>query len=215
MNLHFEVSRLILAFSTYVFVTASPGPANMAIMATSMNFGRMPGVALASGVIAGSQFWGISADIGLSSVVAHYPAALHVISTLGGIYFIWLAYKALKAALEDRKLEPAQAGEDGHSFSRYFMQGLGIHLLNPKAILGWLAVIALGVDAGSSAYATFLIVFGCFVLGVLVFGTYAFAFSTPVMIRLYTSAKRWIQLGVGVMFAIAAFGLLAPLLSRA
>ena len=73
----------------------------------------------------------------------------------------------------------------------------------------------LGVDAGSSAYATFLIVFGCFVLGVLVFGTYAFAFSTPVMIRLYTSAKRWIQLGVGIMFAIAAFGLLAPLLSRA
>ena len=203
-----DLSKLILAFSTYALIVASPGPANMAIVATSMNFGRMPGLALASGVIAGSQFWGISAAIGLSSVVAHYPIALHVISTFGGIYFVWLAFRALRAAIDDKNLEPAQVGGNHHSFPRYFIQGLGIHLLNPKAILGWVAVIAIGVDGSAPEYATLLIVFGCFVLGILIFCIYAFAFSMPVMIRLYSSSKLWIQPAVAVMFAVAGLGLL-------
>ena len=40
------------------------------------------------------------------------------------------------------------------------------------------------------------------------FGTYALAFSTQVMIRLYAQARRWIQAIVAIMFAATGIGLL-------
>lgn len=196
-----------LPFITYVLVTASPGPANMAIMSTAMNEGRRSSLAMVGGVITGSQFWGLSAAAGMSTLISLYPDATRLVGILGGLYFVWLAVKALRTAIRATSLRMAAETTPGPWFS-YYLKGLGIHILNPKAILGWLSVIALGTEAGAGAFASFVIVFGCFILGLLIFGTYAVAFSTPVMIRAYARAKRPIELVVAIMFGVAAFELL-------
>lgn len=197
----------VLPFLTYLLVAASPGPANMAIMSTSMNDGRRSGLAMVGGVLTGSQFWALSTALGMSTLIRLYPATIRIVDILGGLYFIWLAIKALKTAIRATasRIATKTAPEP---WPHYYMKGLTIHILNPKAVLGWVSVIALGTRAGAGMYNTFIIVFGCFILGVLIFGTYAIAFSTPVMVRAYARAKRPIELAVAAMFGIAAFELL-------
>lgn len=200
-------SNLFLVFSAYLFLTLSPGPANMAIMTTSMRQGRRSGIALACGVLTGSQFWANLAALGVTSLIITFPLALKIISLIGGLYFLWLSYKAACSALNtDVHMTVTDTGN--RSFWQYYFQGLGIHLVNPKAILGWLSIITLGVTSGTSGHSPFVIVLGCFVLGSIVFGTYALAFSTPVMVRLYAQARRWIQALVAIMFAATGIGLL-------
>ncbi|MGG2473858.1 LysE family transporter, partial [Rhizobium sp. BR5] len=72
-------SQLALVYGTYFIATASPGPSNMAIMATAMRNGRLPALALAAGVVTGSQFWAILTATGLSAVLTAYAQALFII----------------------------------------------------------------------------------------------------------------------------------------
>ena len=53
------VSSLGMAYATYFVGTLSPGPANLAIISTSLSYGRSAGVATALGVVAGSVMWGL------------------------------------------------------------------------------------------------------------------------------------------------------------
>jgi threonine/homoserine/homoserine lactone efflux protein len=84
-------ANLVLAYSTYALGTASPGPSNLAVMATAMNGGRKPALALALGVVSGSACWGLLAAFGLSAVLASYASALFAMKILGGLYLLWLA----------------------------------------------------------------------------------------------------------------------------
>lgn len=196
-----------LPFLTYLLVAASPGPANMAIMSTSMNDGRRSGLAMVGGVLTGSQFWALSTALGMLTLIRLYPVTIRIIGILGGLYFIWLAIKALRTAI--RATSPGITTKTApEPWPHYYMKGLTIHILNPKAVLGWVSVIALGTRTGAGMHDTFIIVLGCFILGVLVFGTYAIAFSAPAMVRAYSRAKRPIELAVAAMFSIAAFELL-------
>ena len=65
----FEFSSFVAALGVYVIGTASPGPGNLAIANTSLNYGRTPGLALAAGVISGSLCWGAMTAAGVSALL--------------------------------------------------------------------------------------------------------------------------------------------------
>ncbi len=88
-------SILFLVFSAYLFLTLSPGPANMAIMTTSMRQGRRSGIALACGVLTGSQLWTNLAALGVTSLIITFPLALKIISLIRGLYFLGFRIKPL------------------------------------------------------------------------------------------------------------------------
>lgn len=201
---------LLLAYSTYAIGTISPGPANLSIMATSMEAGRGAGLALALGVIAGSLTWGIVAALGLGALLQTYAAALVVLKILGGLYLLYLAYRALRAALRDAPLPTAVGAKRTRegSLRAHFLRGFGIHITNPKAIVVWTSVIALGLPPGAPPELVVSIVGGCCLLGVLIFGTYALAFSTEPMIRAYARMRRGLNAAMAVFFGVAGTRLL-------
>jgi amino acid exporter len=49
---------ILLAYAAFLIAMTSPGPNVLAIMGTSMSFGRSQGIALALGISAGSFLWG-------------------------------------------------------------------------------------------------------------------------------------------------------------
>ncbi len=57
-----------------------------------------------------------------------------------------------------------------------------------------------------------MIVVGCAMFGILVFGGYALVFSTPPMARAYQKGRRWIESTLSAFFGYAGIRLL---LSRA
>jgi amino acid exporter len=199
---------ILLAYSAFLLSIMSPGPNILAILGTSMSVGRSSGVTLALGVATGSFCWSILAFSGLSALLASYAAALTIIKIAGGLYLLWLAYRAFRAAASAHGIEATVVAGSSRSLSRYFLHGLAVQMTNPKAALAWIAIISLGLQADSPLWVGLSIVIGTSLLSLLIHFLYALAFSTTTMVRLYGTARRWIQCTLGAFFALAGIKLL-------
>ena len=203
------IPSILLAYSAFLLGTASPGPNILAVIGTAMSIGRGPGMALALGVAAGSFCWASLTAGGLTALLASYAAALTVIKIAGGLYLLWLAYKAFRSATRAHEVIPTTFAPTGRSALTYIIRGFTIQMTNPKAALTWIAIIALGLQENSPAWVGLVIVGGTAVLSTIIHCLYAVAFSTAGMTRLYARARRWIQATLGAFFAIAGVRLLS------
>ncbi len=199
---------ILLVYTAFLLAIASPGPNILAVIGTSMGVGRSSGMALAVGVASGSFTWAVLTVFGLSAILATYASALLVIKIFGGIYLLWLAYKSLKSAMSRHDLEAKELAGGRRTPMGYLKRGYIIQMTNPKAALAWIAIISLGLKEGAPLWVGAVIVLGTFALSLLIHLMYAVAFSTPVMVRLYTKSRRVIQGVLGTFFAFAGLRLL-------
>lgn len=196
---------LYLALSTYLIGSASPGPATLSIMLTSMRDGRQKGLALACGITVGSFMWGIFAAFGLGGLMTTYAQIFILLKIAGGLYLFWLSYKALRASFHKSTLEIKPSHQQDRSLSAFFLQGLALHLTNPKAVLVWGAIITLGMPPQAEAGFASQIVLLCSVMGIFVFTGYAFLFSNKRMVSAYIKSKIWIERVMAAFFGFAGF----------
>ena len=198
---------ILLAFTAFVLGIFSPGPNILAVIGTSMSKGRREGKALALGVAGGSLLWGLLTWFGLTTVLTLYASVLTIIKIAGGMYLLWLAFKAFKSAASSREMSVRQLGVSGSALA-YFRRGIVIQMTNPKAALTWIAVMSLGVDATAPFWVGGLIVAGTTIISTIGHLTYAVAFSTMPMVKAYRRARRWIEAGLGMFFCFASYKLL-------
>ena len=124
---------------TIIVFLLIPGPGNLALI-TSTSKGRIRGgLAATMGVIAGDQVLMWSAVAGVAALLAAYPDAFHAVQWIGAAYLAWLGAKMLLA-------KPGAAPVLDITAGHYFRQALMITLLNPKAILFYMAFFPLFVD---------------------------------------------------------------------
>lgn len=124
---------------TIIIFLLIPGPGNLALI-TSTSKGRIRGgLAATMGVIAGDQVLMWSAVAGVAALLAAYPDAFHAVQWVGALYLAWLGAKMLLA-------KPGSAPVINITAGHYFRQALVITLLNPKAILFYMAFFPLFVD---------------------------------------------------------------------
>ncbi|HWP77971.1 MAG TPA: LysE family transporter [Methylomirabilota bacterium] len=199
---------ILLAYATFFLAIASPGPNVLAIIGTSMSVGRRSGIALALGVAAGSFVWAMLAAVGLTALLASYAAALTAIKIAGGLYLLWLSYKSFRSAASPHDIEATTLSGSTRTPFGYAVRGFAIQMTNPKAALAWIAIISLGLREHAPLWVAFAIVVGTSILSVIIHWLYAVAFSTPVMVRAYSRARRWIQGALGAVFAVAGIKLL-------
>ncbi len=201
-----HLQQLAPVYMTYLIVIASPGPSNMAIMGAAMNQGRAHGVALALGVLTGSFCWACLAAAGISSVLTRYAEALIVMKIAGGLYLLYLAWKSAKSAMTEKVSGVADITPASRLAS--YRRGVLLHLTNPKAILGWGAIMTLGLKPDAPAHTLSAIIGGCAVLGFIVFVGYALLFSTAAMANGYRKARRVIEGTLAAVFGYAGLRLL-------
>ena len=140
------------AFVAAVIVfLAIPGVGNLAII-TSTSKGRViGGLAATFGVIAGDQVLMWLAVAGVSAVLTANPALFGLAQYAGAIYLAWLGVRMVLAKPGDApvlKMQPRH----------FFRQAMMITLLNPKAIVFYMAFFPLFVDpARHQGLATFAV----------------------------------------------------------
>lgn len=122
-----------------VLFLAIPGPGNLALITSTSKGGIRGGLAATLGVIAGDQVLMWMAVAGVATLLATYPTAFSAVQWLGAGYLAWLGAKMLLAQPGDA---PVLTIHPRH----YFRQALGITLLNPKAIVFYMAFFPLFVD---------------------------------------------------------------------
>ena len=116
-----------------------PGPGNLALITSTSKGGVRGGLAATLGLIAGDQVLMWAAVAGVATLLATYPAAFHAVQWLGAAYLAWLGFKMLTAK---PGAKPILNIEPRH----YFKQAWFITLLNPKAIVFYMAFFPLFVD---------------------------------------------------------------------
>jgi len=122
-----------------IIFLAIPGPGNLALI-TSTGKGRIAGgLAATFGIIAGDQVLMWAAVAGVAALLHAYPAAFHAVQWLGAAYLAWLGARML---LAKAGAKPILHIEPRH----YFRQAFLITLLNPKAIVFYMAFFPLFVD---------------------------------------------------------------------
>lgn len=141
-----------------IIFLAIPGPGNLALITSTSKGGIAAGLAATMGVIAGDQVLMWAAVAGVAALLVAYPAAFHAVQWLGAAYLAWLGFRMLVAKPGDA---PVLNIEPRH----YFKQGALITLLNPKAIVFYMAFFPLFVDPARH-------------LGLLTFGVMAATIAT-------------------------------------
>ena len=207
-ELDIHLPGILLAYSVLIVGIFSPGPAVLAIIGTALNRGRIPSVQLAAGVVCGSAFWGVAAAAGMAAILASFAYALTILKIVGGLFLLWLASKAFRSALKGQGTDQASLAAKSGTPVRMWTAGLLLHLTNPKAIMAWLATIALGVTASSPIWVSFVIVLGGIIISATGNLTYALLFSTRPAASLYLRAKRPIEFIFAGFFGLAGIKLL-------
>jgi len=212
---------ILLAWATYLVGVASPGPSIMAIMSVAMGSGRQAALIFASGVASGAFFWAVTATLGVSAAIVAYPPIVTAIKIAGGLYFLWLGYRAARSAWRARVMVAPSAGEKRHAYAWLYVRGLLMHLTNPKAVLIWTSIVAMGANVGmgdalsatghapTGMASPWGVTIGCMLIGTTVFASYALLFSTARARRIYAACQLWLDAGLAVMFVLAGISLLS------
>jgi leucine efflux protein len=122
-----------------VLFLAIPGPGNLALITSTGKGGIRGGLAATLGVIAGDQVLMWMAVAGVAALLGAYPTAFHAVQWLGAAYLAWLGYKLLAA-------QPGAKPIINIKPHHYAQQAMAITLLNPKAIVFYMAFFPLFVD---------------------------------------------------------------------
>ncbi|WP_310564119.1 LysE family transporter [Hydrogenophaga sp.] len=122
-----------------ILFLAIPGPGNLALITSTSKGGIRGGLGATFGVIAGDQVLMWAAVAGVAALLSAYPAAFHAVQWLGAAYLAWLGFKMLTA-------KPGGAPVLNIRPRQYFQQAFTITLLNPKAIVFYMAFFPLFVD---------------------------------------------------------------------
>ncbi|TBR75808.1 MAG: LysE family translocator [Burkholderiaceae bacterium] len=128
-----------------------PGPGNLALITSTGKGGVRGGLAATLGLILGHQCLMWLAMGGLAALLAAYPPAFAAVQWLGAGYLAWLGGRMLLA-------KPGAAPLLHIRPHHYLRQALTITLLNPKAIVFYMAFFPQFLDpAQHQGIATFAV----------------------------------------------------------
>jgi threonine/homoserine/homoserine lactone efflux protein len=94
----FHSPATMAALFSFAFVTSvTPGPNNIMLATSGVNFGIRPTVPHMAGITSGLLIIIIATGLGLGTVFSHYPLVRQVLEVLGILYTLWLAWKIASA----------------------------------------------------------------------------------------------------------------------
>jgi len=196
-------TSFLAAFAAFFVAAASPGPATLAVATTAMAHGRRTALRLGIGLSVGLAAWGVVAAVGLGAVLARSATALLVLRVAGGAYLLFLAVMSARSALSPGP----SAAMPTAAAARPVLRGLLLNLTNPKAVLAWLAVLALGVGPGEGPAVLAALTLGLGLTGAAIYVTYALCFALPGMRAAYRRGRRAIEAAAAGFFALAGLRL--------
>ena len=118
---------------------ALPGPGTFALLASTAKGGVRGGAAATAGLILGDQVLLWLAVAGVAALLAAHPLLFKGVQYLGAAYLVWMGLKLIFA-------KPGNASPIRIEPHYYARQAFLITLLNPKAIVFYMAFFPLFID---------------------------------------------------------------------
>lgn len=136
---------LLAMFSFSLVMSITPGPVNMVIFSSGINYGVQRTIPYVSGATTGFTLLLLFIGFGFSQFINAYPFVLNYLAIAGSIYIIHMGYKIASS-------KPSL--EVGRNDTPKFYQGFLLQWINPKA---WIACLSgASIFSNAESYTTFL-----------------------------------------------------------
>ena len=130
-----------------VLQIATPGPANMALLAIGAGYGLRRALPFVAGVVVGKQLIIWPLGFGLMQLADSWPTVFFIMKYISAAYIVYLAWRVANMRLKVNQSVESPPG---------FVAGLVVHPLNPKAWGMITAAFTSFVIAGSGTFAATL-----------------------------------------------------------
>jgi len=192
----------VIAFNLALLAAiASPGPALLVAIRTTLSAGRMAGVAIGCGLGVMAAMWTLMALLGLEGVFRLFPWVYTAAKIAGALYLIYIAWNTWTGA---RSANNGKARPTGHAFRAGFL----INLLNPKSVLFAAAVLIVIFPAGMAPIDKGFVVLNHLGLELIFYTGLAIVMSTEAVSRRYLRAKLYLDRFAAVVLGALGFRLL-------
>ena len=175
----------LIAFNVILLASiASPGPALLIAIRTSLQSGRSAGIRLGFGLATIACCWTGAALLGLHTLFEWFPFVYTIVKTIGATYLLYIAWNTWRDAAKP-------LNETIKIARRPFRDGALVNLANPKSVLFASAVLVLIFPPDISISDKAVIVFNHFLMEIVCYTLIAFALSTKAASSAYLKMKRW------------------------
>lgn len=197
--------ELITALITFAFVTSiTPGPNNLMLMASGINFGFRRTLPHMMGVGIGFTFMIAIIGIGLKEVFDAFPIAYEILKIISIIFLSYLAWKIANAA----PLKKKNNVENSRPLN--FLQAAAFQWVNPKAWI--MSVSAIGTYTTDDQ--TFLgMIFVALIFGAINLPSVSLWVITGTKLQMFLNNPRRLKI-FNVTAAILLMASLAPVLLK-
>ncbi len=180
---------------------ALPGPGTFALLTSTAKGGFRAGAVATLGLIVGDQVLLWLAVAGVAALLAAHPAAFQLVQYAGAAYLAWIGLRLIFA--REGKAAPIRIEP-----RRYARQAFLITLLNPKAIVFYMAFFPLFIDPathrGALTFAAMAATIAA-ITAVYCLTLCAFAQAVAAKVRAHRRATRWLERLAGVF--LVGFGI--------
>ncbi|MGE0037595.1 MAG: LysE family translocator [Xanthobacteraceae bacterium] len=167
-------TEMLLAATSFACVMSfTPGPNNILLTASGVNFGFVRSIPHILGVKFGFVALVAACGLGLGLLFTTYPAAQTALKIVGAGYLLWLAWKVANAG--------SASGVPAGARPISFLQATAFQWVNPKGVIAALGAVALFVrpDSATTDLLLLLVVFGvCTILAASTWTAFGAALST-------------------------------------
>lgn len=195
------IAHLIAFNIALLAAIASPGPAFLVAVRTSLNSGMLAGVALGLGLGLTASIWTLLALLGLESIFFLVPWAYTTAKICGALYLFfiaWVTWKNAASPIQDKPRTQINA----------FRDGVFINLSNPKSVLFAAAILVVIFPPDMTATEIALVVTNHMAVEFIFYTALAYMMNTNAVRQKYLRAKSFLDKGASVILASLGLSLL-------
>lgn len=153
---------LVIGLVGFALVSAfSPGPNNLMLLSSGMNFGWRKSIPHILGIAIGFPVMIFCVGLGITQIFEAYPASLLVMKVLSAVYLLYLAYKI--ASTRQAGVDP----EIKNTRPLTFIQAAAFQWVNPKAWAMALTAISAYTIANNMLFSVFIVIFVFLAVGMM------------------------------------------------
>jgi threonine/homoserine/homoserine lactone efflux protein len=185
-------------FASFIFAfvaSATPGPNNLMLLASGVNFGFRRSIPHMIGVSVGFTVLLVATGFGMGALFNAVPELRNVLKVVGGAYLLYLAWKIASV----RRISRTGDTSDGHPMS--FVGAAMFQWVNPKGWVMAISAMALFTNA-DRPFLSVLLVTLCFVIVVAPSVSAWAGFGTALRGFLSEPQRlKWFNITMGVLLA--------------
>ena len=191
-------------------LTITPGVDTMMVLRNTLRGGARDGLVSSLGICLGLFVHATLSAVGISAILLYSATAFTLLKTIGACYLLWLGFSGIKAFWNARyQTDETVLAQTPFNALRSLREGFLSNVLNPKAIIFYMAFLPQFIDPAQSALmqSLFLALLH-FIVGTLWQGMLIYMICSANRLMLKPSIRQKLDLSSGLIMLFLGVRLL-------